>query len=82
LFNPYHTASAALQSLYAQDITASGTAATALDQEVESYLVNNAWFVPVAATGLPWYATTSITGTKVTTSAPLVELYQVEPASS
>jgi ABC-type transport system substrate-binding protein len=82
LFNPYHTASAALQGLYAEDITASGTAATALDQEVESYLVNNAWFVPVAATGLPWYATTSITGTKVTTSAPLVELYQVEPASS
>jgi peptide/nickel transport system substrate-binding protein len=82
LFNPYHTASAALEGLYAQDITASGTAATALDQAVESYLVNNAWFVPVVATGLPWYATTSITGTKVTTSAPLVELYQVEPASS
>jgi peptide/nickel transport system substrate-binding protein len=82
LFNPYHTASAALQGLYDQDITASGTAATALDQQVESYLVNNAWFVPVVATGLPWYATPSITGTGVTTSAPLVELYQVEPASS
>jgi peptide/nickel transport system substrate-binding protein len=82
LFNPYHTASAALQALYDQDITASGTAATALDQKVESYLVDNAWFVPVVASGLPWYATTSITGTAVTTSAPLVELYQVEPASS
>jgi ABC-type transport system substrate-binding protein len=82
IFNPYHTSSAALQSLYAQDITASGTAATTLDQKVESYLVNNAWFVPVVASGLPWYATTNITGTKVTTSAPLVELYQVEPAKS
>jgi peptide/nickel transport system substrate-binding protein len=81
-FNPFHTASADLQSLYDQDITASGTAATALDQKVESYLVNNAWYVPVVASGLPWYATTSVTGTKVTTSAPLVELYQVEPARS
>jgi peptide/nickel transport system substrate-binding protein len=82
LFNPYHTASAALQSLYDQDITASGSAATVLDQKVESYLVNNAWFVPVVASGLPWYATTNITGTSVTTTAPLVELYQVEPAGS
>jgi peptide/nickel transport system substrate-binding protein len=81
-FNPYHTASTVLQSLYEQDLTASGTAATALDQKVESYLVNNAWFVPVVASGLPWYATTSVTGTAVTTSAPLVELYQVEPARS
>jgi peptide/nickel transport system substrate-binding protein len=82
IFNPYHTASAALESLYDQDITASGAAAAALDQKVESYLVNNAWFVPVVASGLPWYATTNITGTAVTASAPLVELYQVEPASS
>jgi peptide/nickel transport system substrate-binding protein len=82
LFNPYHTASAALQSLYDQDITASGSAATVLDQKVESYLVNNAWFVPVVASSLPWYATTNITGTSVTTTAPLVELYQVEPAGS
>jgi peptide/nickel transport system substrate-binding protein len=82
LFNPYHTASAALQSLYDQDITASGSAATVLDQKIESYLVNNAWFVPVVASGLPWYATTNITGTSVTTTAPLVELYQVEPAGS
>jgi peptide/nickel transport system substrate-binding protein len=80
-FNPYHTASAALQSLYDQDISASGTAATALDQKIESYLVDNAWFVPVAATGIAWYATSSVTGTEVTTGAPLVELYQVEPAS-
>jgi peptide/nickel transport system substrate-binding protein len=81
-FNPFHTASTVLQSLYNQDITASGTAATTLDQKVESYLVNNAWFVPVVASGLPWYATTNITGTSVTPSAPLVELYQVEPANS
>jgi peptide/nickel transport system substrate-binding protein len=80
-FNPYHTSSAALQSLYDQDITASGTAATTLDQKVESYLVKNAWFVPVVASGLPWYATTNVTGTTVTATAPLVELYQVEPAS-
>jgi len=82
IFNPYHTASPALQSLYDQDITASGAAATTLDQKVESYLVDNAWFVPVVASGLPWYATTNITGTAVTATAPLVELYQVEPARS
>jgi len=82
LFNPYHSTSAALQSLYDQDIRASGTAQTALNQKVETYLVDNAWFVPVVATGLPYYATTNITGTKVTPNAPLVELYQVEPAKS
>jgi peptide/nickel transport system substrate-binding protein len=82
LFNPYHTASAALQSLYDQDIRATGAAKTTLDQQVESYLVDNAWFVPVVSTGLPYYATTNITGTEVTPSAPLVELYQVEPARS
>ncbi len=82
LFNPYHTASAALQNLYDQDIRASGAAQQTLNQEVESYLVDNAWFVPVVSTGLPYYATTNITGTAVTANAPLVELYQVEPAKS
>ncbi len=82
LFNPYHTASSTLQSLYDQDIQATGAAQTALNQKVESYLVDNAWFVPVVATGLPYYATTNVTGTEVTPSAPLVELYQVEPAKA
>jgi peptide/nickel transport system substrate-binding protein len=82
LFNPFHTASTALQSLYDQDVTASGKAAATLDQKVESYLVDKAWFVPVVAGDLPWYATKNITGTTVTAHAPLVELYQVEPARS
>jgi peptide/nickel transport system substrate-binding protein len=81
-FNPYHTASATLRSLYDQEIQSSGTAQTALSQQVESYLVDNAWFVPVVATGIAYYATTNITDTEVTPGAPLVELYQVEAAKS
>ena len=81
-FNPYHTASATLQTLYDQEIQSSGAAQTALSQQVESYLVDNAWFVPVVATGIAYYATTNITDTEVTPGAPLVELYQVEAAKS
>jgi peptide/nickel transport system substrate-binding protein len=81
LFNPFHTASATLQSLYNQESAATGAQQASLDQQVESYLVNQAWFVPVLTQGLPFYATTSITGTQVSAQAPLAELYGIQPSS-
>jgi peptide/nickel transport system substrate-binding protein len=48
---------------------------------VEAYLVRQAWFVPVLTNGLPFYATKTITGTRVSPRAPLVSLYEVEPAT-
>ena len=80
LFNPFHTADSTLQGLYNQDAASSGAAKAALDQRIEAYLVHQAWFVPVLTQGLPFYATTNITGTNVSPMAPLVEPYQIQPA--
>jgi peptide/nickel transport system substrate-binding protein len=81
LFNPFHTADATLQSLYDQEAQASGAQQATLDQQVEAYMVNQAWFVPVLTQGLPFYATSNITGTSVSAQAPLAELYEVQPSS-
>lgn len=79
-FNPFHTASPALAALYAQEASSRGTAQGALDRQIEAYLVHQAWFVPVVTTGLPFYATKSVTGAATSAGAPLLELYQVRPA--
>ena len=79
-FNPFHTASPALATLYAQEARSSGTAQAVLDRQIEAYLVNQAWFVPVVTTGLPFYATQAVTGAATSAAAPLLELYEVRPA--
>jgi peptide/nickel transport system substrate-binding protein len=76
-FNPFHYEDTTLQSLYDQDVAATGSAKTALDQQIAAYLVQQAWFVPVAAEGLPFYSTKNITGTTVSATSPYVSLYEV-----
>jgi peptide/nickel transport system substrate-binding protein len=80
LFNPFHTTDATLQSLYNREAQTSGAQQVTLDQQVEAYMVRQAWFVPVLTQGLPYYATSNITGTSVSAQAPLAELYQIQPA--
>jgi peptide/nickel transport system substrate-binding protein len=80
-YNPFRTASASLASLYQQEARSSGAQQALLDQQVEEYLVNQAWFVPVVTIGLPYYATNAVTGTTTSAKAPLLELYEVRPAS-
>lgn len=80
LFNPFHTADPKLQALYDQDARATGEAKTKLDQRVEAYLVHQAWFVPVVATGLPFYAVRKVTGSTVSPSAPLASLFELQAA--
>jgi peptide/nickel transport system substrate-binding protein len=80
-FNPFHTASAPLATLYQQEARSSGTQQTGLDQQIEAYLVNQAWFVPIVTIGLPYYATSAVTGTTTMAKAPLLELYEVRPRS-
>jgi peptide/nickel transport system substrate-binding protein len=80
-YNPFRTASASLASLYQQEARSSGARQVLLDQRVEEYLVNQAWFVPVVTIGLPYYATSAVTGTTTSAKAPLLELYEVRPAS-
>jgi len=66
--------------LYDQAAKASGAAKDRADQQVEAWLVHQAWFVPVVSTGLPYYATKKITGTTVSPKAPLASIYEVQPA--
>jgi peptide/nickel transport system substrate-binding protein len=80
-YNPFHTASASLVSLYQQEARSSGAEQVLLDQQIEQYLVNQAWFVPIVTIGLPYYATSAVTGTATSAKAPLLELYEVRPAS-
>jgi peptide/nickel transport system substrate-binding protein len=80
LFNPFHTADPELQSLYDQAASVSGPAKDTADQQVEAWLVHQAWFVPVVTTGLPFYATKKVTGTSVSPKAPLASIYEVQPA--
>jgi peptide/nickel transport system substrate-binding protein len=79
-FNPLHTAAPALQRLTQQQALASGSQQGALDQQVEAYLVHQAWFVPVAATVLPIYARSTVTGTQTSAKSPQLDLYEVQPA--
>jgi peptide/nickel transport system substrate-binding protein len=79
-FNPFHTSSAALAALYQQEALSSGEQQARLDQQIEAYLVGQAWFVPVATIGLPYYATKAVTGTTTSARAPLLELDEVRPA--
>jgi peptide/nickel transport system substrate-binding protein len=80
-YNPFRTASASLASLYQQEARSSGTRQVSLDQQIEAYLVNQAWFVPIVTIGLPYYATSAVTGAATSAKAPLLELYEVRPAS-
>ena len=79
-YNPFHTASEPLAALYAQESRSSGVRQADLDQQIEAYLVDQAWFVPVVTIGLPYYATKTVAGTTTSARAPLLELYEVRPA--
>ena len=80
-YNPFRTASASLASLYQQEARSSGAQQVRLDQQIQAYLVNQAWFVPIVTIGLPYYATSAVTGATTSAKAPLLELYEVRPAS-
>jgi ABC-type transport system substrate-binding protein len=81
LFNPFHSADPQLQSLYDQAAKLTGDAKEKADRDVKAWLVRQAWFVPVVATGLPYYATKKVTGTAVSPKAPLASVYEVELAA-
>ena len=80
LFNPFHTSDDRLRALYDKDAKATGQDKQRLDRQIEAYLVQQAWFVPVVTTGLPFYANQKVTGTNVSPTAPLASLYEIQPA--
>jgi peptide/nickel transport system substrate-binding protein len=81
LFNPFHSTDPQLQSLYDQAAKLAGDAKDKADRDVEAWLVHQAWFVPVVATGLPYYGTKKVTGMAVSPKAPLASIYEVQPAA-
>lgn len=80
-YNPYHYTDPTLESLYAQDVVASGAAKAALDKKIVAHLVQQAWFVPVVAQGLPVYVSPTVTGAAVTPPTSYPVLYDLQPAA-
>jgi peptide/nickel transport system substrate-binding protein len=79
-FNPFHYADPTLQSLYDKSSRATGEAKTALDRQVVDHVTNQAWFVPVVSTSLPYYARKTVANVRTTAKAPLLSLTEITPA--
>jgi peptide/nickel transport system substrate-binding protein len=79
-FNPFHYADPRLQALFDRAARASGAEKDALDRDVIGYVTKEAWFVPVVATTLPYYARKTVTGVQTSAKAPLLELTEITPA--
>jgi peptide/nickel transport system substrate-binding protein len=79
-FNPFRHADKQLQALFDRAARASGAEKDALDREVIGYVTKEAWFVPVVATTLQYYARKTVTGFQTSIKAPLLELTEITPA--
>jgi peptide/nickel transport system substrate-binding protein len=79
-FNPFHYADPTLQSLYDNSAKASGDAKATLDKQVLAHVTNQAWFVPVVSTSLPYYARKTVANVQTSAKAPLLELTEITPA--
>lgn len=80
-FNPFHAADADLTALFDRAARATGDEKTKLDKEIQGHLVREAWFVPVVTTGLPYYARKTVTGLATSPKAPVLSLYEIQPAA-
>lgn len=81
VFNGFKTNAPDLVKLYNQAATASGQERTTLNQQMQMYLVENAWFLPAAFSPVFYFAQPDIGGLKVSASAPtasLLDLYNTK----
>ncbi|MFD7137580.1 ABC transporter substrate-binding protein [Streptomyces sp. NPDC059894] len=70
VFNGFGTSSPELEALFWK-AAAAGTAERAdLDRQMQEYLVENAWFAPVAFTPVNYYVRPGVGGVKVSAGAP------------
>jgi peptide/nickel transport system substrate-binding protein len=81
-FNPYHTTSSTLDKLWDEAAGVTGASEAKLDQEVESYVVEQAWFIPVTTASLFYYYRPTITGVTGTPGNPLPDLVWLHAAKS
>jgi peptide/nickel transport system substrate-binding protein len=70
LFNGFHTSRAKLSDLYTKAAAADADQRAKLDTQMQEYLVENAWFAPVAFSPVFYFSNTKIKGVKVSANAP------------
>lgn len=80
-FNPFKAADPELNALFDSAARATGDEKVQADKEIQAHLVNEAWFVPVVTTGLPYYARKTVTGLATSPKAPVLSLYEIQPAA-
>jgi peptide/nickel transport system substrate-binding protein len=71
IFNGFKTASDELASMYAEAASATPERRAELNAQMQLYLVDNAWFAPVAFSPVFYYARSDLGGIKVTPNAPI-----------
>jgi peptide/nickel transport system substrate-binding protein len=70
VFNGFSSSSDQLNSMWTQAAAASDSDRTQLDQQIETYLVKNAWFAPVSFTPVAYYARAGYGGVQTSAGAP------------
>lgn len=80
-FNPFKTTSPQLTALYSKLSAAPAAAEPGIAQQMQALLVNQAWFVPVAATPLVDLYQSDVTGVNATTQRNVVYMTEIRPAS-
>ena len=80
-FNPFKTASAQLTALDSELNAAPAAAEPGIAQQMQSYLVSQAWFVPVVATPLVVLYRPDVTGVNATPQRNVVYMTEIRPAT-
>ena len=70
LFNGFGSSSNTLTALFNQAAAADTATRTTLDQQIEDYLVKNAWLAPVSYSPVMFYARSNIGGVQVSAGTP------------
>lgn len=71
VFNGFHTEDATLADLYTQAAAADADARADLDRQMQEYLVENAWFAPVAFSPVLYFSRSDLGGVEVSGAAPV-----------
>ena len=79
-FNPFKSANTQLAALDTRLNAASAGAEPAIAEQMQALLVNQAWFVPVAATPLVVLYQSDVTGVNATPQRNVVYMTEIRPA--
>jgi peptide/nickel transport system substrate-binding protein len=71
VFNGFHTADPTVAELYTQAAAADPKTRADLDRQLQEYLVENAWFTPVAFSPVLYYSRADLGGVEVSGAAPV-----------